>query len=62
MKIHEILEIVFGKTAKTARNNAMEEKKEAEVDQAPPVPEDLPLLPLKDTAVYPLTVYPLVIG
>jgi ATP-dependent Lon protease len=28
----------------------------------PTVPEQLPLLPLKDTVVYPLTVYPLVIG
>jgi ATP-dependent Lon protease len=26
------------------------------------VPAELPLLPLKDTVVYPLTVYPLVIG
>lgn len=26
------------------------------------VPDELPLLPLKDTVVYPLTVYPLVIG
>ena len=31
-------------------------------DKIPPVPEELPLLPLKDTVVYPLTVYPLVIG
>jgi len=40
----------------------MEEMKEPEIDKAPPVPEELPLLPLKDTVVYPLTVYPLVIG
>jgi len=31
-------------------------------DKMPPVPADLPLLPLKDTVVFPLTVYPLVIG
>ncbi len=31
-------------------------------DKIPPVPAELPLLPLKDTVVYPLTVYPLVIG
>ncbi len=40
----------------------MEEMKEPEIDKAPPVPAELPLLPLKDTVVYPLTVYPLVIG
>ncbi len=40
----------------------MEEVKEPEVDKVPSVPEELPLLPLKDTVVYPLTVYPLVIG
>ena len=31
-------------------------------EKIPPVPAELPLLPLKDTVVYPLTVYPLVIG
>jgi ATP-dependent Lon protease len=31
-------------------------------EKTPPVPAELPLLPLKDTVVYPLTVYPLVIG
>lgn len=31
-------------------------------DKIPPVPAELPLLPLKDTVVFPLTVYPLVIG
>ncbi len=40
----------------------MEEIKEAETEKLPPVPDELPLLPLKDTIVYPLTVYPLVIG
>lgn len=35
---------------------------EADIDAMPTVPEELPLLPLKDTVVYPLTVYPLVIG
>jgi len=38
------------------------ENKEPEKEKAPPVPNELPLLPLKDTVVYPLTVYPLVIG
>ena len=40
----------------------MEEIKEADTEKLPPVPDELPLLPLKDTIVYPLTVYPLVIG
>ena len=31
-------------------------------EKNPQVPAELPLLPLKDTVVYPLTVYPLVIG
>ena len=31
-------------------------------EKNPPVPSEIPLLPLKDTVVYPLTVYPLVIG
>ncbi len=35
---------------------------EVSADKMPPVPAELPLLPLKDTVVYPLTVYPLVIG
>ncbi len=35
---------------------------EAETEKMPAVPAELPLLPLKDTVVYPLTVYPLVIG
>ena len=35
---------------------------EIETEKKPPVPAELPLLPLKDTVVYPLTVYPLVIG
>ncbi len=35
---------------------------DAETEKTPTVPEELPLLPLKDTVVYPLTVYPLVIG
>ncbi len=35
---------------------------DAEAEKIPSVPEELPLLPLKDTVVYPLTVYPLVIG
>ncbi|MGC1454742.1 MAG: endopeptidase La [Nitrospirota bacterium] len=35
---------------------------EPENERTTPVPDELPLLPLKDTIVYPLTVYPLVIG
>jgi len=35
---------------------------EADIETMPTVPDQLPLLPLKDTVVYPLTVYPLVIG
>src|SRR5512147_2020154 len=33
-----------------------------DTEKIPPVPAELQLLPLKDTVVYPLTVYPLVIG
>jgi ATP-dependent Lon protease len=40
----------------------MEDRLEAQPDKMPPVPAELPLLPLKDTVVYPMTVYPLVIG
>jgi ATP-dependent Lon protease len=35
---------------------------ETQKEKIPQVPAELPLLPLKDTIVYPLTVYPLVIG
>jgi ATP-dependent Lon protease len=35
---------------------------DTDTEKIPPVPAELPLLPLKDTVVYPLTVYPLVIG
>ncbi len=35
---------------------------EPDKEKGTSVPEELPLLPLKDTIVYPLTVYPLVIG
>ncbi|OGW29155.1 MAG: endopeptidase La [Nitrospirae bacterium GWC2_57_13] len=40
----------------------MEETEQAMNEKIPPVPGELPLLTLKDTVVYPLTVYPLVIG
>ncbi|MHB8846667.1 MAG: endopeptidase La [Nitrospirota bacterium] len=40
----------------------MEDRLEAQPDKMPPVPAELPILPLKDTVVYPMTVYPLVIG
>ena len=38
------------------------QKIDIDTEKIPPVPAELPLLPLKDTVVYPLTVYPLVIG
>ncbi len=40
----------------------MEDTLQTSDEKIPPVPAELPLLPLKDTVVYPLTVYPLVIG
>jgi ATP-dependent Lon protease len=40
----------------------MDLPKETTEEKIPSVPAELPLLPLKDTVVYPLTVYPLVIG
>jgi ATP-dependent Lon protease len=40
----------------------MEDIMDIQQDKIPPVPPELPLLPLKDTVVYPLTVFPLVIG
>ena len=40
----------------------METTQEDTTEKTPTVPAELPLLPLKDTVVYPLTVYPLVIG
>jgi ATP-dependent Lon protease len=47
---------------KHARSESMEIKQVNEQEKIPSVPAELPLLPLKDTVVYPLTVYPLVIG
>jgi len=47
---------------KINQERIMDYKNSEEIDIAPPVPDDIPLLPLKDTVVYPLTVYPLVIG
>ncbi len=40
----------------------MDTPQENNQEKIPSVPAELPLLPLKDTVVYPLTVYPLVIG
>ncbi len=41
----------------------MDDTMKTQIDEInPSVPAELPLLPLKDTVVYPLTVYPLVIG
>jgi ATP-dependent Lon protease len=48
---------------KQLRSKEMDDTMEVQIDEKiPPVPAELPLLPLKDTVVYPLTVYPLVIG
>jgi ATP-dependent Lon protease len=44
------------------RSKTMDLPKENTEEKIPSVPAELPLLPLKDTVVYPLTVYPLVIG
>ncbi|HAS52839.1 MAG TPA: endopeptidase La, partial [Nitrospiraceae bacterium] len=59
VKLQELFAKFFGKTAKGAK---MEETEQAMNEKIPPVPGELPLLTLKDTVVYPLTVYPLVIG
>mgnify|MGYP000547704823 CR=1 FL=1 len=37
-------------------------KADKEKASHPPIPEELPILPLKDTVVYPLTVIPLAVG
>jgi ATP-dependent Lon protease len=58
LKIRELLE---GLLRKQTRSKSMEIT-DSEKDKIPTVPAELPLLPLKDTIVYPLTVYPLVIG
>ena len=70
MKLQEFFEKLFKRPARadaeqSSGSEAAEEKQESVVstpDAIPPVPAELPLLPLKDTVVYPLTVYPLVIG
>ena len=41
---------------------AEEEEKEQESQVAPSIPEELPILPLRGTVVYPLTVLPLNVG
>ncbi|MDH4164749.1 MAG: endopeptidase La, partial [Nitrospirota bacterium] len=58
-KINDVFKHLF---KKTARSDDMEELIQAPQEKTPPVPAELPLLPLKDTVVYPMTVYPLVIG
>lgn len=58
-KIYNFIEKIFKKPSKSENT---EVNREPDVDKTPVVPEELPLLPLKDTVVYPLTVYPLVIG
>jgi ATP-dependent Lon protease len=47
---------------KQSRSKPMDMLQDTSQDKIPSVPAELPLLPLKDTVVYPLTVYPLVIG
>ncbi|HEX9113100.1 MAG TPA: endopeptidase La [Nitrospirota bacterium] len=59
MKIHDILAKFI---KKEGRSKSMETSQENSLEKTPSVPAELPLLPLKDTVVYPLTVYPLVIG
>lgn len=49
-------------TKKNTRSDTMEQVIDTQQEKTPPVPDSLPLLPLKDTVVFPLTVYPLVIG
>lgn len=58
-KIYNFIEKIF-KTPPLNQSSGPEQGPEA--DKTPSVPDELPLLPLKDTVVYPLTVYPLVIG
>jgi ATP-dependent Lon protease len=60
-RLARILEKLFKKKVEKGRNTSMEIT-DAETEKTPTVPAQLPLLPLKDTVVYPLTVYPLVIG
>src|SRR5512139_2919502 len=62
MKAMRLLSRLFGKQRPSARSSEMEDKLDTPQEKTPPVPAELPLLPLKDTVVYPLTVYPLVIG
>ncbi len=59
LKLYDILS-KFKK--KETGSESMETIQESNIEKMPAVPAELPLLPLKDTVVYPLTVYPLVIG
>jgi ATP-dependent Lon protease len=58
LNIQKLIEKMF---KKQTRSKPMENL-QPETEKIPPVPVELPLLPLKDTVVYPMTVYPLVIG
>ena len=60
MKIRNVFEKLLNKPTRSDTMDTI--KPETDIDIMPTVPEELPLLPLKDTVVYPLTVYPLVIG
>jgi ATP-dependent Lon protease len=59
LKIHDLFTKFLNKQA---RSKSMDIIHENDQEKIPAVPAELPLLPLKDTVVYPLTVYPLVIG
>lgn len=61
MKLNKLFDKFFKKTS-LKREKDMDVSKETEVEKVPSIPAEIPLLPLRDTVVYPLTVYPLVIG
>jgi ATP-dependent Lon protease len=63
LKIHNLLTKLLKKQTRSKSMDITQDiKQDNEQGKMPSVPEELPLLPLKDTVVYPLTVYPLVIG
>lgn len=61
MKLNKLFDKFFKKTS-LKREKDMDVSKETEAEKVPSIPAEIPLLPLRDTVVYPLTVYPLVIG
>jgi ATP-dependent Lon protease len=48
--------------AQSENEEEEKEEQENEEDRKPVIPDILPILPLKDTVVYPLTVFPLAVG